>query len=136
MFCTPSKPKKSANQQRLGERKEEMSNGTITNYAQLGQYIDGILTANGQMSDTINGSPHGAFWDTMSYADFTNQSSVVPGTTISPIVVPGNASQSNLVLILQGPLQGIPQMPADGPPYFTAAQIQPIIDWINAGCPN
>ena len=49
---------------------------------------------------------------------------------------PGNAKTSLLVQILQGPAQGFEQMPADGPPFFTPAQLQPIIDWVNAGCPN
>jgi acetyl esterase len=37
---------------------------------------------------------------------------------------------------LFGPNGNMRQMPAGGPPYFTNDQIRPIIDWINAGCPN
>jgi hypothetical protein len=58
----------------------------------------------------------------------------------------GNGANSNLVMALQGkgPLFGnagaFPQTPANadppGKPYFTAAQVEPIIDWINRGCPN
>jgi len=61
--------------------------------------------------------------------------------------VPGDGANSNFVLALQGvgPLfdnntGAFGQMPANANPpampFFTAAQIQPIIDWINNGCRN
>jgi hypothetical protein len=64
-----------------------------------------------------------------------------------PILVVGNGATSNIVLALQGigPLfdnntGAFGQMPANGNPpampFFTVAQIQPIIDWIDNGCPN
>jgi hypothetical protein len=115
-------------------------NGTGTT---LGGYIDSILTANNQIGD-VPAAPHLSFWTTLNYKDFTT--GTVPGVSGPgspyPILVVGNSANSNLVQALQGvgPLFGpdgnIGQMPADGPPFFTADQVQPIIDWINAGCPN
>jgi hypothetical protein len=60
------------------------------------------------------------------------------------VLVPGSSAQSNLILALRGapgtpfdPASGVfGQMPGDGPPFLTAAQIQPIADWIDAGCPQ
>jgi hypothetical protein len=108
----------------------------IGSYAQLGPYIDSILTANG---DFPVGNPHKNFWDTLTYQQFTtgNVPGVVDPTTKQPIkiLVVGHSAQSNFINILKGPLLGIPQMPFDGTP-FTAAQIAPIAAWIDAGCPQ
>jgi hypothetical protein len=113
-------------------------NGTGTT---LGGYIDGILTPSQNQDVAGGGCPHHAFWTTLNYKDFTTGN--VPGVGSYPILVIGNAANSNLVQALQGvgplfnPNSGtFGQMPADGPPFFTAEQVQPIIDWINAGCPN
>jgi hypothetical protein len=131
-----------------------MANVVIDSYngngLTLGAYVDGILKQNNEYDDVGNDSPHGYFWDTLKYKDFTT--GTVPGVNIGPnppypILVVGHADQSNLVLALQGvgPLfdnntGAFGRMPADanppGKPYFTDDQIQPIIDWINAGCPN
>ena len=72
------------------------------------------------------------------------------GTVVNlgmPILVVGDATSSNFVLALQGvgPLfdnstGAFGQMPANANllamALLTAAEIQPIIDWINNGCPN
>ena len=119
-------------------------NGTGTT---LGGYIDSILTANGEIGD-VPAAPHLSFWTTLNYKDFTT--GTVPNVTGPgspyPILVVGNGANSNFVQALQGvgPLFGpdgnIGQMPADANPpsmpFFTTAQIQPIIDWIDAGCQN
>jgi hypothetical protein len=114
----------------------------------LRAYINGILKQN-QLADGVADAPHGNFWDTLSYKEFTTGN--VPGVEDGPtppyrILIVGNAANSNLVMALQGkgPLFGnagaFPQMPANaeppGKPYFSAAQVEPIIDWINRGCPN
>ena len=114
----------------------------ISNYADFQNYMIGILTTNISESsgnteeyDAENSAPHGAFWKTMTYQEF------ITGNIFGyPIVDLGNAAGSNLILALKGlaPFDGsvFNRMPADGPPYFTDAQIQPIEDWINAKCPN
>jgi hypothetical protein len=115
----------------------------------LGAYIDGILQQNNEAGGVAS-APHLNFWDTMTYAQFTTGN--VPGVNVGPsppypILVVGNAANSNLVLALQGvgPLfdnntGAFGQMPANANPpamsFFTVAQVQPIIDWINKGCPN
>jgi hypothetical protein len=115
----------------------------------LGAYIDGILQQNNEAAGVAN-APHLNFWDTLTYVQFTTGN--VPGVNFGPsppypILVIGDAAHSNLVLALQGtgPLfdnntGAFGQMPADANPpampFFTAAQVQPIIDWINNGCPN
>lgn len=118
---------------------------TINSYAELQQYLDNFLQTN---NETPVGPPHKAFWDTMLYKDFISGN--VPG--INPpvkILVVGNGLGSNLVQALMGvgplfdPNSGkYGQMPANGPPYFQDAGptpgplVQPIIDWINNGCPE
>jgi hypothetical protein len=119
-------------------------NGTGTT---LGGYIDGILTANNEIGDVPN-APHDSFWTKLNYLQFTTGS--VPGvggpSSPYPILQVGNGANSNFVQALQGvgplfgPTGSIGQMPADASPpsmpFFTTDQIQPIIDWIDAGCPN
>jgi hypothetical protein len=75
---------------------------TINSYAQLSEYLDGILAANGE---TPVGGPHGAFWNSLSYQDFTT--GAVPHVTgpdgkPMKILVVGNSKASNLILALQG----------------------------------
>ena len=118
----------------------------ITSYAQLGPYINSLLTP-AQTNGIVNRSPHGAMWDELQYVEFVEGN--VPGVTDPntgdpmPILVKGNAAASNIILALQG-APGTPFDPNGGafgpmpaiPPLFSATQIQPIIDWINAGCPE
>ena len=120
---------------------------TLNSYDDVKNLLNGILTANNQMNDTEH-APHQAFWNSMTYQQFI--SGDVPGVNDPntglpmPILVKGNSSQSNIVMALRGtpgspfdPNSGaIGQMPADGPPFFSADQIQPLADWIDAGCPD
>jgi hypothetical protein len=117
----------------------------IKNYSDLQQYIDSILTANGE---SPVGNPHQQFWDTLNYNQFItgNVPNVADPTSGQPmkILVVGNSKASNLILALQGAAGTVfdpgtgtfGQMPANGPPFFTAEQIAPIAAWIDAGCPN
>jgi hypothetical protein len=54
--------------------------------------------------------------------------------------VVGKPQDSNIIKALQGvaPFDGpiFPQMPADGPPFASNDQIQPLADWINRSCPK
>lgn len=104
----------------------------ITSYSAFTTYIDNILNAN---NNNIGGAPHGAFWDNMTEDAFLTGN--VPGIPDAVrVCIPGNGRGSNIVQALQGVgmFSGTPyqQMPADGPPYFTDDQIQPIIDWIDS----
>lgn len=110
----------------------------IQSYAALQAYMDKL---DASYSTGISGSPHGAFWDMLSYDQFISGN--VPGVTPpAKILEIGNGAGSNIVQALQGvgPLFGatgtIGPMPADGTGPWTTAQIQPLIDWIDAKCPN
>jgi hypothetical protein len=115
----------------------------------LGAYINGILKQN-KLAEGVADAPHQNFWEKLSYKEFTTGN--VPGVDTGPsppyrILVVGNGANSNLVMALQGkgPLfdkdnGAIGRMPANASPpdmpFFTDAQIEPIIDWINRRCPN
>lgn len=104
----------------------------INSYSDFTNYIDNILINN---STSIGGAPHGAFWDSMTEQQFLTGN--VPGIPANVrICIPGNGKGSNIVQALQGvgmfTGNPYPQMPADGSPFFTAEQIQPIIDWIDS----
>jgi hypothetical protein len=118
----------------------------LTNYKQVQDFITTILTQHNQMNGAKK-SPHKDFWNSLSYNDFVNGS--IPGVEDPdtgapvPILIKGNSADSNLILSLRGmgplfdPDSGaFGQMPANGPPMFTAAQIKELADWIDAGCPQ
>jgi len=128
-----------------GRKEDSKVATTITSYAQLGQYINDILAANGE---SPVGPPHGQFWDTLTYGEFItgNVPNVIDPNSGQPmkILVVGDSAASNLIQALEGapgtvfdPNTGaFGQMPANGPPFFSADQIAPIAAWIDAGCPN
>jgi hypothetical protein len=115
----------------------------ITSYGQAAAFITKILTDNNQFG-AINGAPHKAFWNELSYLEFTTGN--VPGVMNNGdpirILIPGNSANSNLINALRGtgifdPNVGSEdRMPANGPPYFTDAQIKELADWIDANCPE
>lgn len=120
----------------------------LNSYEDVKKHLNSILTANGQMSDTQH-APHRDWWNSMTHEQFTTGN--VPGVKDPatgqpmPILVVGSSSKSNIILALQGtpntpfdPNSGaFGPMPADGPPFFDpVTQIQPLADWIDAGCPN
>lgn len=113
--------------------------GPITSYAMLQAYMNCMINYYG--TSIAEARPHYAFWNTLAYEQFTTGN--VPGVTPPvKILEIGNGDGSNIVQALQGvgPLFGpggqIGQMPADGTGPWTAEQIQPLIDWIDAKCPN
>jgi hypothetical protein len=57
---------------------------------------------------------------------------------IQPEVIgqnPKRGKEANIVVALQTGVNGNPRMP-DGGPYRSDTEIQKIIDWIDAGCPE
>jgi hypothetical protein len=114
------------------------SKEAINSYVELQGYMNKMTAF---YNTSISSAPHHAFWNTLTYTQFTTGN--VPH--ISPpaqILVIGNGAASNIVQALQGvgPLFGpsgqYGQMPADGTGPWTPEQIQPVIDWIDAKCPN
>jgi hypothetical protein len=118
----------------------------LNTYRDVQDFIQRLLQRNGE-SGGVTSAPHGGFWTSLSYDEFVNGN--VPGVTDPatgrpiPILVKGNSAQSNLILSLQGkgplfdPATGLfGQMPANGPPMFTAEEIQAIAAWIDRGCPK
>jgi hypothetical protein len=118
----------------------------IDSYPQLQAFITNVLTQNNELNGVAN-SPHLSFWTTMTYQQFTTGN--VPHVVDSankpmPILVVGNSAKSNLILSLRGAANtdfdsqngSIGQMPANGPPMFTDAQINEIASWIDRGCPQ
>jgi hypothetical protein len=51
----------------------------------------------------------------------------------SSIVIPGKPCESALVLKLQGDYFSGVRMPKDGPPFWSDAEVQLVIDWIAEG---
>ena len=120
----------------------------LNNYEDVKNHLNTILTKNDQLSET-QAAPHGDWWNSMTFEQFTTGN--VPRINDPatgrpmPILIVGNSAQSNLILALQGapntafdPNSGaFGPMPATGPPYFDpATEINPLADWIDAGCPN
>lgn len=117
----------------------------LNSFGDVQRFIGQVLLQNNEQG-AVSFSPHKAFWSTLTYEQFVNGN--VPGVTDPttrapmPILIKGNSAQSSLILALQGsgPIFGpdgpIGQMPANGPPFFTADQIASIAAWIDNGCPQ
>ena len=110
----------------------------LNSFADVQAFIAQVLTTNGE---DASGAPHGNFWNTCTYDDFTKGN--VPGVDPAvPILVVGDSKSSNIIQALQGvglfdPNSGqYPQMPAFGPTYFTSDQIAEIAAWIDNKCPQ
>jgi hypothetical protein len=116
---------------------------TLNSYADVQTLLNDFVASAGV---TPGLAPHGIFWETLSYDEFTTGN--VPG--IHPpvqILVKGDAASSNIILALsgEGPLFGpggrIGQMPRPDPPYDSASPSQADVitalsNWINANCPD
>lgn len=116
----------------------------LNSFGDVQQFIEQVLTQNNEKRG-VGFSPHKAFWLNLTYDQFVNGN--VPGVIDPntrkpiPILVKGASARSNLILALQGagPLfssDEFGQMPANGPPYFSADQIASIAAWIDAECPQ
>jgi len=117
----------------------------LQHFKDVQDLITNTLKAN---NEPIGHAPHSNFWATMTYQQFVtgNVPNVLDPTTQKPlpILVKGNSAKSNIIMALRGtqgtlfdPNTGaFGRMPANGPPYFTAAEINAIAGWIDAGCPQ
>jgi hypothetical protein len=111
----------------------------LKNYADVQNALNTFVQTAGV---TPGGAPHKAFWNTMSYNDFTTGD--VPGVrTNGPwkILIVGDPDNSNIIQILKGvgsAADNFGQMPQPGAPYEPEQTqlIQQLSDWIKAGCPN
>lgn len=108
----------------------------LNSYADVQKNLNDLVTT---LGSNIGGAPHGAFWNTMTYQQFTTGN--VPGVKGDwKVLEVSSSGKSNIILALRGdpPFDGstFPQMPADGPPFASPEQIQPLADWIDKGCPN
>ncbi len=116
----------------------------LQSYADVQKCLDTFVEENGV---PIGFSPHGAFWQTMTYEQFVQDN--IPGVsdpgTGMPlkVLIIKDGDHSNLVMALRGtigtifdPNSGsIGRMPPSGP-FMTDNDIQRIVDWINAGAPK
>jgi hypothetical protein len=102
----------------------------INTYADVQQMFNDYVQFNGI---TINGSPHLAFWNSLSYNDFITMD--VPNAGPIKICDCGNAANSAIVQILKGGYHGYPEMPKGGP-YFPEEQIDKFAEWIDKNCPE
>jgi len=106
----------------------------LNSYADVQTFFDDFITAN---QINIDDSPHGPFWNTLSYDDFVNGD--VPGVAGVKILVSGSSANSNLVKILKGSLtvggRTFRRMPGGGP-FMSSDMIASLADWIDRGCPE
>lgn len=127
----------------------------LTNFAAVQTLFNDFISNNG----ISLGPPHQDFWN-LGYDAFVNGN--VPGVTdptnnnAIPVLIKGDGAHSNIVYALSGTTgtlwdpnphtnpagrNGFGQMPPGGP-YFALPgqpgqpQIQDLIDWIDAGCPE
>ena len=112
-----------------------MAQQQLNSYSDVQNFFRNFVTAN-QIS--IGDAPHDAFWDALTYDQFVNGNVPnVPGPI--KILVSGDAANSNLLKILQGPLtvggNSFSQMP-EGGPFTSTDMIATLVDWIDRNCPN
>jgi hypothetical protein len=112
---------------------------TFNNYADVQAGLDAFVS---QAGVNIDGAPHGAFWQSMSYTDFTTGD--IPNVSSGgpwPVLVIGHSDQSNIIQILEGigaAAKKFGRMPRPRPPYDPeqSETITELAAWIDAGCPN
>jgi hypothetical protein len=127
------------------DQEPSMAITPLNSFADVQNFLDQVLADNNEAT-ALSFAPHKVFWRSLTYDQFVNGN--VPGVTDPatnlpmPVLVKGNSANSNLIMALQGigatfgPDSVIGQMPANGPPFFTADQIASIAAWIDNGCPQ
>jgi hypothetical protein len=111
----------------------------LNNYADVQAALNAFVK---QAGVTPGQAPHGAFWNSLTYTQFTTGN--VPGVqTGGPwqILVIGDSKSSNIIQILSGvgsAFNAFGQMPQPSPPYEPeqSTLITDLAAWIDAGCPN
>jgi hypothetical protein len=111
---------------------------TLTNYAQVQAALNAFVQ---QAGVTPGQAPHGAFWNSLTYEQFTTGN--VPGVPLGPwkILEVGNSKGSNIIQILSGygkAYDDFGQMPQPNPPYNPeqTTLVTELAAWIDASCPN
>jgi hypothetical protein len=110
----------------------------INSFKDVQDFINQFLDTHDEMSD-VPTSPHKDFWNSLTYTQFTQGN--IPGVTDNNknpvrILIPRNSAASMVIQVLNGTSTVFDQMPANGPPFFTQAQVKELADWIDAGCPE
>jgi hypothetical protein len=111
---------------------------TFNNYADVQAGLDSFVN---QAGVNISGAPHGAFWQTMDYTEFTTGD--IPGVPPGPwpVLVIGDSANSNIFQILSGlgaAAKKFGRMPRPRPPYEPEQSdlLAALAAWIDAKCPN
>lgn len=65
-----------------------------------------------------------------------NYDSLMKGTKIGPVIVPGNAFSSTLVALIEGRANPAIRMPHGDRPMLTKEEIEKIKSWIDQGAKN
>lgn len=107
---------------------------SINSYADVKSMFNDYVKFNGLAGEIKSSSPHHAFWDSLSYTEFTTGN--VPGVGVK-ICDCGNTDNSNIYNILKGSIDGgaYSRMPGGGP-FFPEAQIDSFGVWIKNNCPE
>ena len=104
----------------------------INNYSDVQKMFNEFVTLNGIK---IQDSPHGKFWDDLTYDQFTTGNVPNVGNIKICDCSGDKGDESNIITILEGMLGGITEMPAGGP-YFPEAQVNEFKTWIDNKWPN
>ena len=115
----------------------------LESYAQVQQLLNEFVKQN---HVPIGSTPYGAFWDKMTYKEFTE--GTIPGVADAEgkplkVLVVNKPLESNLILALRGakgsvfdPVEGaLGRMPPSGP-FLPEKDIDLIAKWIEGGCRN
>lgn len=116
----------------------------VRNYAEAQSLLNDYVRQN---NIPIQFSPHRAFWNTMTYQQFTEGD--IPGVSDPgsgkplKVLVSKDSAHSNIIMALRGtagtifdPVNGsIGRMPPTGP-FMSEEDINRLAAWIDSGCPN
>ncbi len=111
-----------------------MSTSTLNNYADVQNALNEFCKS---VNVNPKSAPHGDFWNTLSYEEFTTGD--VPNFNNVKILVVGDAKSSNIIQILEGvgQMAGIyGPMPPGVPQDEKTDIISELSTWIDNNCPN